>query len=88
MLISQQQTKDNLELEISRFRREIHDAKKKYSQIVLERDMYIKEAAVLQKEVVQSLSQIKKMELQIYDYKKQMVQADTKLKHQQVSTSI
>jgi chromosome segregation ATPase len=70
-------------LEIARFKREIHDLKKILQQIELERDMYIKEAAVLQGEVVDSLGLIKKKEIQIYEYKKQMVQADTKLKHQQ-----
>lgn len=83
LMIPFKQTRENLELEIARFQREVHEQKKNISQIELERDMYIKEAASLQAEVVDSLSQIKKKEIMIYDFKKQMVQADTKLKHQQ-----
>ncbi|KAJ3223322.1 hypothetical protein HK099_001296 [Clydaea vesicula] len=83
LLVPYKQTRENLELEIARFEREIHIDNKVLKKVNSEKDLYIKEALSLQQKCVEGLQIVKKKELAIYDYKKQMVQADTKLKHQQ-----
>lgn len=60
------QTKENLDLEISRFQKEIMVNERTLRQILLERDMYIKDAAVLQTQCVEGLQEIKKKELLVY----------------------
>ena len=77
------QTRHNLELELSRDSKEVADQLKVIKQLESERDLYIDEAAKLQVLCVQGLQEIKEKEIEIFEYKKKMIQADTKLKHQQ-----
>ncbi|KAJ3413629.1 hypothetical protein HDV05_007773 [Chytridiales sp. JEL 0842] len=77
------QTRHNLEVELARDSKEVSDLVKETSQLESERDYYINEAAKLQALCVQGLQEIKEKELEIFEFKKKMIQADTKLKHQQ-----
>lgn len=83
LLAPYRQIKENLELEIMRAKNEIHEIEATTKRTHLEKDMYIKEAANLQAQLVECLTSIRFKEITIYDFKKQMVSADTKLKHQQ-----
>lgn len=50
-----------------------------------ERDRYINEASELTQKVLQHMEDVKVREMQIFDYKKKIAEAETKLKQQQVS---
>ena len=54
-------------------------------QLEKERDRYINEASDLTQKVLQHMEDVKVREMQIFDYKKKIAEADTKLKQQQVS---
>ncbi|KAJ3129075.1 hypothetical protein HK098_002667 [Nowakowskiella sp. JEL0407] len=77
------QTWHNLELELQRYRKEANEHSKIVKQLQDDRDIYVAESMRLQALCVQGLQAIKEKELEIFDYKRKMVQADTKLKHQQ-----
>lgn len=49
-----------------------------------ERDRYINEASELTQKVLQHMEDVKVREMQIFDYKKKIAEAETKLKQQQV----
>ena len=49
-----------------------------------ERDRYINEASDLTQKVLQHMEDVKVREMQIFDYKKKIAEAETKLKQQQV----
>lgn len=113
LLAPYRQIKENLELEIMRAKNEITEIEASSKRTNLEKDMYIREAANLQSQLVDCLTSIRLKEVTIYDckkrerererarfllthrifdslmrpfniiVKKQMVSADTKLKHQQ-----
>jgi hypothetical protein len=77
------QTRHNLEVELSRDNKEVAELLKETNQLETERDYYVNEAAKLQALCVKGLQEIKEKELEIFEFKKKMIQADTKLKHQQ-----
>jgi uncharacterized coiled-coil DUF342 family protein len=54
-------------------------------QLEKERDRYINEASELTQKVLQHMEDVKVREMQIFDYKKKIAEAETKLKQQQVS---
>ncbi|KNC96800.1 uncharacterized protein SPPG_08003 [Spizellomyces punctatus DAOM BR117] len=83
MLVLCKQARHNIELELARYEREIIDLQKSVQRLEAERDAYITESVALQGSCVAGIQQIKAKEIELFDYKKRTVQADTKLKHQQ-----
>ncbi|KAJ3042969.1 hypothetical protein HDV00_006276 [Rhizophlyctis rosea] len=77
------QTRHNIELELARFNREATGLVKRIKQLEADRDGYMAEAAQIQASCVSALQDIKQKELEIFEYKKRTMHADTKLKHQQ-----
>ncbi|KAJ3334204.1 hypothetical protein HDU76_006576 [Blyttiomyces sp. JEL0837] len=77
------QARHNLELELTRDNREVADQLKEIKQLETERENYINQAATLQAQCLKGLQDVKDKEMEIFEYKKKMIQADTKLKHQQ-----
>lgn len=75
--------KKNLELEISNYRDEATKQRKIIYQLEKERDRYINEASDLTTKVLHHMEDIKVREMQIFDYKKTIAEAETKLKQQQ-----
>jgi len=75
--------KKNLELEISNYRDEATKQRKIIYQLEKERDRYINEASDLTTKVLHHMEDIKIREMQIFDYKKTIAEAETKLKQQQ-----
>ena len=57
-------------------------------QLEKERDRYINEASDLTQKVLQHMEDVKVREMQIFDYKKKIAEAETKLKQQQVNDMI
>ena len=52
-------------------------------QLEKERDRYINEASDLTQKVLQHMEEVKVREMSIFDYKKKIAEAETKLKQQQ-----
>ncbi|XP_068113940.1 cilia- and flagella-associated protein 58 [Hyperolius riggenbachi] len=78
-----EQSKKNLEEEIANYKEEAQKQRKIIYQLEKERDRYINEASELTQKVLQHMEDIKVREMQIFDYKKKIVEAETKLKQQQ-----
>ncbi|XP_031418416.1 cilia- and flagella-associated protein 58 isoform X2 [Clupea harengus] len=78
-----EQSKKNLEQEIRMYRDEAQKQRKIIYQLEKERDRYINEASDLTQKVLQHMEDIKVREMQIFDYKKKIAEAETKLKQQQ-----
>uniref|UniRef100_A0A8D0GQ54 Cilia and flagella associated protein 58 n=1 Tax=Sphenodon punctatus TaxID=8508 RepID=A0A8D0GQ54_SPHPU len=78
-----EQSKKNLEEEIHNYRKEAKKQRKIIYQLEKERDRYINEASELTQKVLQHMEDIKVREMQIFDYKKKLAEAETKLKQQQ-----
>ncbi|KAJ3136413.1 hypothetical protein HDU90_003120 [Geranomyces variabilis] len=83
MILLSKQTRHNIELDIARYDKELSDQEKKIRQLEAERDNYIAESVRLQTSCVAGIQEIKAKEIELSDFKKRTVQADTKLKHQQ-----
>lgn len=79
-----EQTKKNLEQEIQNYKDEAQKQRKIIYQLEKERDRYINEASELTQKVLQHMEDVKVREMQIFDYKKKIAEAETKLKQQQV----
>ncbi|XP_063818726.1 cilia- and flagella-associated protein 58 isoform X2 [Pseudophryne corroboree] len=77
------QSKKNLEEEIISYKEEAQKQRKIIYQLEKERDRYINEASELTQKVLQHMEDIKVREMQIFDYKKKIAEAETKLKQQQ-----
>ena len=77
------QSRHNLEIEFERYTRECTSMLKKIKELQEHKDGYVSNASKLQSLCIQTLQEIKQSEARIFDYKKMVVQADTKLKHQQ-----
>ncbi|XP_075071217.1 cilia- and flagella-associated protein 58 [Mixophyes fleayi] len=77
------QSKKNLEEEIVSYKEEAQKQRKIIYQLEKERDRYINEASELTQKVLQHMEDIKVREMQIFDYKKKIAEAETKLKQQQ-----
>ena len=73
----------NLEQEITQYKEEAQKQRKIIYQLEKERDRYISEASDLTQKVLQNMEDIKVREMQIFDYKKKIAEAETKLKQQQ-----
>ncbi|XP_030058639.1 cilia- and flagella-associated protein 58 [Microcaecilia unicolor] len=78
-----EQSKKNLEEEIQNYKDEAQKQRKIIYQLEKERDRYINEASDLTQKVLQHMEDIKVREMQIFDYKKKIAEAETKLKQQQ-----
>lgn len=77
------QSKKNLEQEIQNYKEEAQKQRKIIYQLEKERDRYINEASDLTQKVLQHMEDVKVREMQIFDYKKKIAEAETKLKQQQ-----
>ncbi|KAK7469781.1 hypothetical protein BaRGS_00036208 [Batillaria attramentaria] len=78
-----EQSKKNLEQEIHNYKEEAQKQRKIIYQLEKERDRYINEASDLTQKVLQHMEDVKVREMQIFDYKKKIAEAETKLKQQQ-----
>jgi len=78
-----EQSKKNVEAEITNYREEATKQRKIIYQLEKERDRYINEASDLTTKVLHHMEDIKIREMQIFDYKKTIAEAETKLKQQQ-----
>jgi chromosome segregation ATPase len=78
-----EQSKNNLEQEIQNYKDEALKQRKIIYQLEKERDRYINEASDLTQKVLQHMEDVKVREMQIFDYKKKIAEAETKLKQQQ-----
>ncbi|KAL3316070.1 hypothetical protein Ciccas_005288 [Cichlidogyrus casuarinus] len=78
-----EQTKRNLEHEISNYREECTKQRKVIFNLEKERDNYINEASELTQKVLSHMEDLKMREMQIFDYKKKIAESETKLKQQQ-----
>ncbi|KAJ3217661.1 hypothetical protein HDU67_007484 [Dinochytrium kinnereticum] len=77
------QTRHNLEVELARENAIVSEQLKAIKLLEQDRDTYTNEAAKVQALCVSGLQQIKEKETEIFEFKKKMIKADTKLKHQQ-----
>uniref|UniRef100_A0AAY4F012 Cilia- and flagella-associated protein 58 central coiled coil domain-containing protein n=1 Tax=Denticeps clupeoides TaxID=299321 RepID=A0AAY4F012_9TELE len=78
-----EQTKKNLDQEISNYRNEAQKQRNIIFQLEKERDRYINQASNLTHKVLQHMEDIKVKEMQIFDYRKKLAEAETNLKQQQ-----
>jgi len=76
-------SKKSLEQEIQIYRDEATKQRKIIYQLEKERDRYINEASELNKKVLTHLEEVKVREMNLFDYKKKIAEAETKLKQQQ-----
>ncbi|KAJ3007534.1 hypothetical protein HKX48_009062 [Thoreauomyces humboldtii] len=83
MIMLSKQTRHNIELDMGRYEREILDQEKKIKSLEEQRDIYIVDVIRLPASCVAGIQEMKNKEIDLFDYKKRTVQADTKLKHQQ-----
>eukprot|EP00842_Homolaphlyctis_polyrhiza_P000513 jgi/Hompol1/1462/HPOL_001881-RA len=83
LVILQKQQRYNIELEIAQYRKESHEHLREAKRLESELNAYVDEAVRLQAQYVAGLQELKEQELQIFEYKRQMSQAEAKLKHQQ-----
>ncbi|XP_067298736.1 cilia- and flagella-associated protein 58 [Pseudorasbora parva] len=78
-----EQSMKSLEQEILNYRDEAQKQRKIIYQLEKERDRYINEANELTKKVLENMEEIKMKEMQIFEHKKRIAEAETKLKQQQ-----
>ncbi|XP_053471025.1 cilia- and flagella-associated protein 58 isoform X2 [Ictalurus furcatus] len=78
-----EQTKKTLDQEILNYRDEAQKQRKIIFQLEKERDRYINEASDLTQKVLSNMEDLKVREMEIFEYKKKIAEAETKLKQQQ-----
>ncbi|KAK2500464.1 hypothetical protein MC885_007486, partial [Smutsia gigantea] len=78
-----EQAKRNLEEEIQSYKDEAQKQRKIIFQLEKERDRYINETSDLTQKVLMNMEDIKIREMQIFDYRKEIAESETKLKQQQ-----
>ncbi|GCB64606.1 hypothetical protein scyTo_0000297 [Scyliorhinus torazame] len=78
-----EQSKKVLEQEIQNYNNEAQKQRKIIFHLEKERDRYINEASDLTQKVLQYMEEIKVYEMQNFDFKKKISEADSKLKQQQ-----
>merc|ERR1711988_735074 len=76
-------SKKSLEQEIQIYREEASKQRKIIYQLEKERDKYVNETSELTQKVLQHMDEVKVKEINIFDYKKKIAEAETKLKQQQ-----
>ncbi|CAH8544531.1 unnamed protein product [Heterobilharzia americana] len=83
LLKMHEMSKQNLEQEIINYRDEAQKQRKIIYKLERERDRYITEASELTQKVLQNMDDLKFREMQIFENKKKIAEAETKLKQQQ-----
>ncbi|KAI9222157.1 hypothetical protein BC828DRAFT_379159 [Blastocladiella britannica] len=83
LLLIVQQTRANLEQDQASCLRLVAKNERVLSDIYTERDMYASKADYLHAQIASTLARIKLRETEIYQHKKAVVEAETKLKYQQ-----
>ncbi|TPP58734.1 cilia- and flagella-associated protein 58 [Fasciola gigantica] len=83
LLKMHEMSKQNLEQEIINYRDEAQKQRKIIYRLERERDRYITEASELTQKVLQHMDELKYREMQIFENKKRIAEAETKLKQQQ-----
>lgn len=78
-----EQTRINLLQEIKNYQIEANKQRQLIHKLEIERDRYITEASDLTQKVLANMDDVKSREMQIFDYKKKIAEAETKLKQQQ-----
>ncbi|KAJ8365785.1 hypothetical protein SKAU_G00146160 [Synaphobranchus kaupii] len=78
-----EQSKKHLDHEIANYRDEAQKQRKIIYQLEKDRDRYINESSDLTHKVLQQMEDIKVREMEIFDYRKKIAEAETKLKQQQ-----
>ncbi|VDN95961.1 unnamed protein product [Rodentolepis nana] len=76
-------SKQNLEQEISNYNQETLTQKEMISMLEKERDHYVKEASCYTQKVLDFMEEVKYREMEIFDNKKKIAEAQTKLKQQE-----
>lgn len=76
-------SRKNLEQEIQAYKDEANKQRKLIYNLEKERDRYINEASDMTHKCLQSMEEVKTREMQVFDYKKKIAEAETKLKQQQ-----
>jgi hypothetical protein len=82
LLFLQKQQQATMELETARLRREKHENEKILAQIQQELDRYVQETKTLQQQIQQAHHDLKQKEVEMYEYKKQTMASENKLKVQ------
>ncbi|KAL7754309.1 hypothetical protein RI367_000290 [Sorochytrium milnesiophthora] len=77
------QTRRTLEMQQAHCEHEIVELTRVYETVLAERDNYANEMQSIQEQATQAFGELKQKEAAILKHKRQMVEADTKLKHQQ-----
>ncbi|KAJ3366934.1 hypothetical protein HDU91_001646 [Kappamyces sp. JEL0680] len=83
LLILQKQQQVSFEMDIARISRELIENERERASIEAERNTLEDELASLASQSIKLLSELKDQELHIFDYKRQAIQAENKLKYQQ-----
>ncbi|XP_070700110.1 cilia- and flagella-associated protein 58 [Pempheris klunzingeri] len=78
-----EQDKKNLEQEINGYRQEAQKQRKIIQQLEKERDRYINETSNLMQKVQQKMSDVEVREVEIFDWRKKVTEAECKLKQQE-----
>ncbi|VDD76525.1 unnamed protein product [Mesocestoides corti] len=78
-----EQSKRNLEQEIIKYRQEAETQRQIICMLEMERDRYLQEAANFTQKVLDLMEEVKLREMQIFDFKKKIAEARTKLKQQE-----
>ncbi|KAF7661063.1 hypothetical protein LDENG_00270080 [Lucifuga dentata] len=78
-----EQDKKNLEQEIHNYRQEAQKQRKIIQQLEKERDRYINETSNLMQKVQQKVSDVEMREMEIFDFRKKVTEAECKLKQQE-----
>ncbi|VEL34298.1 unnamed protein product [Protopolystoma xenopodis] len=78
-----EQSRRNLDQEIVNYKEEAQKQRKIIYQLEKERDRYISEASELTQKVLQHMEEVKMREMQLFDFKKKIAEAETKLRQQQ-----
>ncbi|KAJ3403745.1 hypothetical protein HDU80_003781 [Chytriomyces hyalinus] len=77
------QTRHNIEVDLARENKEISRQLTEIKRLEADRTQCMQESARLQALCIEGMQRIKQKELEIFEFKKKMIQADTKLKHKQ-----
>lgn len=78
-----EQSKQNLEQEIASYKQETLTQREMISMLEAERDHYLKEASSYTQKVLDLMEEVKYREMEIFDNRKKIAEAQTKLKQQE-----
>jgi chromosome segregation ATPase len=78
-----EQQKKHLEQEVEAYKEELQKQRNLLYQLEKERDRYVNEASEMTQRCLQAMEEVKRREIQIFDFKKKIAEAETKLKQQQ-----